>query len=90
MPQPHQPHHPRYKVTHQEQSHELLPNGERQKVWTVHLEHDNGVHATVELPDSQYSAENVHQLASAQAIDVHNIGNLPDSLEGQAPAGAGQ
>lgn len=90
MPQAHQPHRPRYKVVHQEQSTELTPQGDRQKMWTVHLEHENGVKGTVELPDDHFTAENVHELASAQAIDVANVAALPDSVAGDPGAGPGQ
>ena len=72
-----------YKVTKQVMSHTLTPDGQMQKTWTVHLEHsDPGkTTGTIELPDSAYTAENVHTLASAQANDVHAVATLPASVE---------
>lgn len=71
---------PGYRVTHQEQSTQMTPDGHVQKVWTVHLEHSNGVKGTVELPDEVYTPGNVHALASQQSQDVHRVGTLPGSL----------
>lgn len=90
MPQPptHRTGHhgPRYKVTHQEQDVEYTPAGTHEKTWTVHLEHENGVKGTVTLPDTQYTPENVHELASEQAQTVAAVGQLPDSVP--APDGS--
>lgn len=89
MPQGKQSHHPRYKVVAQEQTEDLTPQGERQKMWTVHLEHENGTRGTVELPDHLYSPENVHALASEQAQTVHAVGQLPDSAPDTEPGQPG-
>lgn len=69
-----------YRVTHQDQSTQMTPDGNVQKVWTVHLEHSNGVKGTVELPDEVYTPANVHALAAQQSEDVHRVGQLPGSL----------
>lgn len=84
MPQPaHHQHNPAhtYRVTRQETSTHIGPDGHPAKVWTVHIEHQDGTKDTVTLPDHQYTAENVHALASAQAADVARVAQLPGSVE---------
>ena len=55
----------------------LTPEGHMSKMWTVHLEHEDGSRGTVELPDTHYTAENVHALASDQANTVRAVAHLP-------------
>lgn len=69
---------PMYKVTHQEQATGINAAGQRNKTWTVHLEHPGGVKSTVELDDEHYTAENVHAAAQLQGQTVADVAKLPD------------
>lgn len=89
MPQPAKHNHPRYKVIRQEQSTDYHPEAGQRKVWTVHLEHEDGTKGTVELPDSQYTPQNVHTLASEQAQTVAQVAQLPEAADTEQSGQAG-
>ena len=72
-----------YKVTHQEVGKVFRPDGTTDHEWTVHLEHADGTKGVITMPDSAYTAENVHQAAQAQSDAVMKVAALPASVTGE-------
>lgn len=56
-------------MTKQETGHDYNDDGTKVKTWTAHITHDDGTKDTVKLPESHYTAENVHD----QAMHMHGV-----------------
>ena len=65
----------------EQQTHDIVfhPNGTQQGVYTVHIQHRNGVRTRFKVPEAQYNAANVHAMAMHQVEAVQQVEQLPTS-----------
>lgn len=76
--------HSPYTITADEESEELTPGGVFQDVHRISYTTPSGGHGYVRIPDSQYSAENVHQLVQERVDEKERV----LKLQGGTPPGA--
>ena len=71
-----------FEVTHQEFQDAYGPNGEHHVKARVHFKTPSGTASHVEIPDTHYTAENVHALIAPKVAEIEKVA----ALDGTPPA----
>ena len=74
------PQHIPYKITAQEKTQQLTPDGRFVDVWRVSFEGPNGYHSFIEIPVSEFEPANVDRLIEVELdniMGVHELGPQP-------------
>ena len=74
------PDHIPYKITSQEKTQQLTPDGRFVDVWRIGYEGPNGYHSFVTIPVSEFEPAHVDSVIEAELdtiMSVHNLGPEP-------------
>lgn len=70
------PHIP-YKITAQEKTQQLTPDGRFVDVWRISFESaETGYHSFIEVPIGEYNAANVDRLIEVELENIHGVHEL--------------
>lgn len=63
-------------ITKQEVMRKYDDQGNDKKHWRVHLRHHDGTVSYIDLPDEEYTADNIRVIAQDEANRVHEVFRL--------------